>query len=678
MSTAIETSSDGVDFGPIRRVAAIARTDGDRIALRYLDSTCTYRELLTRAQDLVGYLDAHGVRPGDRVPYLGGNSVAFFVAYLATAWLGAIFVPVNPRLTAAELGYILADCAPRAAVTEPQRREVAAEVAPALDCALVDAADGRLLSPRVRGVPVPDAVPRAAADAAMLAYTSGTTGRPKGVLLSHGNYAWNCANLDAVVPTAATDCTLVVAPLFHTAPFGCFVLRTLLCGGTTVVSRAFDPERMLEDLVAHQVTTVFAVPAMMQSITRSPRFATADLSRLRVAVIAGASASAELIERFLERDVDLRNGYGLTETLFLTCDPAGQTSVSPGSVGMPLPHTEVRVVDIRSGLPLTVPGATGEVCVRGPNVCAGYWRYPHSAAPAVDADGWFHTGDVGYLDGGGRLFLVDRLKDMIIVGGDNVYSAEVEQALAGFPGLIEIAVVGVPDPMAGEGVAAVVVCADEMTPELAELRRFGVRRLAEYKLPTRILGLPALPRNAMGKIDKTQLRAALRPERPQVRESGNSPATAPDPAGVTARPIRADLSGPPPEVARSRVTAAVAAQVADIVGVRVGSVPPEVSLRDIGLGSLGAVELSRRINAEFGTRLPATAVFDAPTLLALARTVWAQVTAVNPTAPNHLDAVAPRIESTTGSPIPAYIESATNDDLFALLDRHLEDRRHPF
>lgn len=621
MSRTIEEPGAAVDLSPVPQVA---RVDGDLIALRYQGTACTYRQLLSRADDVAGHLGGCGVGRGDRIAYLGGNSVAFFVAYLATAWLGAVFVPVNPRLTATELGYIIDDCEPKATVSEPGHPGVVATAVPSIAC-VVDPATGELLSPAVRVAPAPAPATCVATDIAALAYTSGTTGRPKGVMLSYGNYLWNCANLDLVAPTAPTDVNLVVAPLFHTASFGCFTLRTLLGGGTSVVSRGFDPEQMLDDLVTHRVNTIFAVPAMYQSIARLPRFAAADLSALRTAVVAGAPATAELIHEFLRRGIDLQQGYGLTETLFATCMPAGQGATCPGSAGVPMPNTEVRVVDVRSEVAVQTPDAAGEVWVRGPNVAAGMWR---NSTAAVDADGWFHTGDIGCWDDSGRLFLLDRLKDVIIVGGDNVYSAEVERALARFPGLVDIAVVGVPDRTAGESVLAVLACADDVTPELAELRRFGADRLAEYKLPTRIMVVATVPRNAMGKIDKPAIRAALRSERYEVFgavRSPQAPGAARRESPATASAVRSTLSALSAAAGRRLIAKVVAEHIADIVGVDTAAVEHSGSLTDLGMGSLAAVELCSRINVVFDLSLSPATLYDFPTLPTLARALWARV-----------------------------------------------------
>ncbi|MQY25791.1 AMP-binding protein [Nocardia aurantia] len=712
------------ELSPAARVDTLAAQTGRRVALVYEGSTYGYAALADQARRLAAVLAAGGTTEGDRVVYLGGNSVTFLTTFLAAARLGAVFVPVNSRLTAPEVAIVLSDCAPHTLVTEPEYRPVAEAASPG---------SARLLS--VPGDPAATAgeappspwetLPAAAGPApepvhcgpdriAMLAYTSGTTGRPKGVELTHGNLWWNGVNQDMVATSAPLDVTLVVAPLFHTAPLGSFALRTLMRGGTVVLRRGFEAGSMLADLETYGVTTVFAVPAMFAAVAAHEGFAAADLSALRTAVTAGAPAPASLIERYRERGIALQQAYGLTETLFAAYLPADRIATHSASVGLPLPYTEIRIVDPAGdlagagGLP---PGERGEVCVRAPTVARGYRGKPEATAE-VFADGWFRTGDIGYLDPDGYLYLVDRRKDMIIVGGDNVYSAEVEQVLARFPDVEDVAVVGVPDEHEGESVVAIVTgraapgpTGPRARPALAELRRFAESELARYKLPTRVVHADRIPRNAMGKLDKPVIRAALADRDESVFDAAAAPAptpaaeAAPAPASVAdpAAPWLYTLAALPPDEQYRLVFDAVVAGIARTIRGGRAVVAPEDRLQDIGLGSLAAVELARRLGDTLRLRLPSTTLFDHDSVDALVRHLTARVVAGN-TRPAVLDRLtdferavrdAPadpavraelrirlrgalnRLAADEGPLVPAPAGTPTDRDLFALLDAEL-------
>ncbi|HEU4534826.1 MAG TPA: AMP-binding protein, partial [Polyangiaceae bacterium] len=419
---------------------------------------------------LAAVLSAGGVGRGDRVSYLGLNSPTFLATYLASAWVGAIFLPVNFRLSAEEVHKILADAGVHTRVAEAGHARVAEAATGRLDVRrlLVDddpndpaegAPDSRWesLSRLVAAASErPEPLPCGQDDPGLLVYTSGTTGRAKGVPLTHGNLWWNCVALDTAAGRRTDDVNLVVAPLFHTAPFASFALRTLTRGGTNIIRRAFEAGQALADLSSYRVNTFFAVPAMYRAIARAPGFASADLSALQVAVTAGAPAPPQVIAEYADRGVLLQQAYGLTEVLFATCVPAFKTREKLGSVGVPLPFVEIRLTKPGTDEPITEPGVPGEVCIRSPSATKGYFQNPEATALAFTAERWFHSGDIGQLDPDGFLFIVDRAKDMIIVAGDNVYSGEVERVLAGFPGVGEVAVVGVPDGTWGEVVVAAV------------------------------------------------------------------------------------------------------------------------------------------------------------------------------------------------------------------------------
>lgn len=491
-------------------------------AVIYEDQEVSAGELSRTAAEFAAGLAERGLRRGDRIAYLGFNSVTFFQTLFAAAHLGAVFVPVNFRLAADEVRHILNDCGAHTVVVEeghreltesvmhdtPARCHVLADTDPQCPAAAAPAAVwtplSELLSP---GRPTREPVALYEDDLAVLMYTSGTTGRPKGVMLTHGIVWWNAVNVDSVVDTRSDDVNLAVAPLFHIGGLNALTLRTLLRGGTVVLRRGFDPEQCLRDLVRHRVNSLFAVPAMYAVLARVPGFAEADLTALRAAIVAGAPVPPQLVKDYAERGVLLQQAWGLTETApFATYLPAGLTVRKAGSAGAPMPYTEVRLVDPVTGATIEEADTRGEICARGPNVTTGYWNNPDATRAAFDDAGWFHSGDIAHRDEDGCYYIVDRLKDMIISGGENVYPAEVERVLDSYPGVLDAAVIGVPDTKWGETVLAVLACEAGTSPTLEEVRAFAGRHLARYKLPTRVLVAEQLPRNASGKLVKSELR----------------------------------------------------------------------------------------------------------------------------------------------------------------------------
>ncbi|MCN9241138.1 long-chain fatty acid--CoA ligase [Streptomyces sp. RY43-2] len=508
-----------VDLNPAAAIARNARHQGDTVAVRYEGGDLTYARLDDRSARLATVLAQGGVADGDRVAYLGLNSGAFLVTMLAAFRLGAVFVPVNYRLAEPELERVLHGSGATVVVCEEGHRESVERVRERTHLTrflLVDddpeaptpgAAGWEPWSPLLEtALPTPALAVKHADDAAILMFTSGTTGAPKGVVLTHGNAWWNAVNVELRLDTRRGDVTYAAAPLFHIGALNSFVLRTLVRGGTVVVRRAFDPQTCLDDVVTHRVNSMFGVPQMFGALARVPGVFEQDLSHLRAVVVAGAPVPPSLIEQYAAHGVLLQQAWGLTETApFATHLPAERTLDKIGSAGIPMPFTEVRVVDTVTQEPLK-PGEPGEIVVRGPNVTAGYWNNPEATRAAFDDEGWFHSGDIGHLDEDGFLYIVDRLKDMIISGGENVYPAEVERVLAAMPGVHDVAVVGVPDEQWGETVAAVVTVADPEAITLEDIRAYAAGQLARYKLPRRLTLVPALPRNTSGKLDKTVIR----------------------------------------------------------------------------------------------------------------------------------------------------------------------------
>ncbi|MGQ0772996.1 MAG: AMP-binding protein [Pseudonocardiales bacterium] len=622
------------DLSPARAVHKLSQHSPDRIAIVYENRSISYGELAGAVGRLARVLADGGVGRGDRVAYIGLNSPTLLSTLLAATWIGAVFVPVNFRLAADEVRQVLDDSSAHTLVVEPGHRalvDLIADQIPARWLLLVDddpavPVEGELgpswasLSSAVAAAVRPgDPQPCHDQDVAMLAYTSGTTGRAKGVAISHGSLWWNSANLDCVADTRTDDVHLVVAPLFHTAPLGCFTLRSLVRGGTNVVRRSFDAAQTLADLGELRVNAFFAVPAMYTAIARLPGFASADLSELRTAVVAGAPAPPALIAEYADRGVVLQQGYGLTETLFSTCLPAAKTRQKIGSVGVALPFTEIRLVEQDTGEELTEPGVRGEVCMRGPTVTQGYWNNAAATAAVFDAAGWFHSGDIGYFDADGFLYIVDRIKEMLIVGGDNVYLAEVESVLVDFPGVLDVAVVGVPDETWGERIVALLSCSDGVLPSLAEIRRFAEPHLASYKLPSRLYAIEAVPRNTMGKVDRNAIRTGL-------TTGAFTPAPISDEAPISDAPSIDSFAGLSPPRQYRLVLQLVTAHLAELLEQPVSAdLAADCKLEDLGLGSLSAVELSNRLSTDTGLQLPTTLIFDYPTVGVLVQYVCAEL-----------------------------------------------------
>ncbi|SDL22128.1 fatty-acyl-CoA synthase [Glycomyces sambucus] len=484
------------DFGIGSWTARRARKTPHKTAVLDPGGRFTYAELHERVHRLARALRGLGVRRGDRVAYLGPNHHAFLEALFATGVLGAVFVPLNTRLAPPELRHCLHDSGAAVLLRDP-----ALPAPPAGRTVMVGPEYEDLLA-GAPGEPIDEAV--GLDDPCVIMYTSGTTGRPKGALLTHGNLTWNAFNVLVDIDLASDETTLCTAPLFHTAGLNMTCLPTLLKGGTVVLEPAFDPERTLKLVRSLRVTYMFGVPVMFAAIARSAAWADADLSSLRRVSCGGAPVPAATIAAYLERGVVFSQGYGMTEAspgvLFL----AGEDSArKAGTAGVPHFFTDVGIVDA-AARPVG-PGERGEVVVHGPNVMREYWDRPEDTAAAF-ADGWFRTGDIASADADGFVSILDRAKDVFISGGENVSPAEVEAALGGHPAVADCAVIGVPDPTWGEVGRAIVVAAEPV--DGAELLAFLRGRLAGYKIPKSVVFTAGLPRSPTGKI----IRRALREE----------------------------------------------------------------------------------------------------------------------------------------------------------------------
>ncbi|GAA0928259.1 long-chain fatty acid--CoA ligase [Kribbella koreensis] len=475
----------------------------------------TFAEVAERVSRLAGALQGLGVRSRDRVGILALNSDRYHEYLLAVPWAGAVLNPVNIRWSPAEIAYSLADCDTRVLFVD----EAFVPLLPTLYSAVPGlrtviylgegpAPDGTLdYESLIAGAqPVADTCLGGDALAGVF-YTGGTTGSPKGVMLSHTNLAtsWLGSAATGCLPTRASR-SLHCAPMFHLAALAVWG-STLLLAGSHVFVPSFKTESVFEAIAAHRVTDVLVVPTMIQLLVDDPRIGEYDLTSLRAVLYGASPIPAAVLERAMRRlpAATFTQAYGLTETapIVTVLTPDDHRNGLLRSAGQAAPHSELRIVDADSN---QVPTATiGEITVRGDHLMAGYWGKPAETA-AVLRNGWLHTGDAGYLDDQGYLYIVDRLKDMIVTGGENVYSAEVENAIARHPAVAQCAVIGVPDTEWGERVHAVVVPAPGQTPTLEDLREHTKTFIAGYKAPRSLDLVEALPVSGAGKILKRELR----------------------------------------------------------------------------------------------------------------------------------------------------------------------------
>jgi fatty-acyl-CoA synthase len=508
----------GLGSWPERRL----RISPDRDALWFEGTTTSHAGFADRVRRTAGALAGLGIGRGDRLAWTGGNHPSALETLYACGQLGAIWVPVNARLTPPEAEYVLAHSGASAVVHGRDHGELADALRDRLPgvrawvAAEPPTTGGGGSLPYAELLAAADPEPRdepvGLEDPCLIMYTSGTTGRPKGAVLTHGNMTWNATNQLLGFDVGPDERTLALAPLFHIGGLNGTVNPTLLRGGCVVVVRRFDPAETLAVIEQQRVTSFFAVPTMLDAMSRQPGFGTRDLSALRTIGAAGAAVPLPTLRTWLARGVTMQQAYGMTEAApGCTVLDSADAERKIGSAGRPVFFTDVRVV--RPDGSEAAVDEVGEVVVQGPNVMAGYWDAPEQTA-AVLRDGWYSTGDAGSLDDEGFLYIRDRYKDMIISGGENVYPAEVESALLELPGVDEAAVIGVPDDTWGEVGLALVVPAPG-APADAEAVRAALReRLAGFKVPRHVRFVDELPKTATGKIRKPDLRARYRSETP--------------------------------------------------------------------------------------------------------------------------------------------------------------------
>jgi malonyl-CoA/methylmalonyl-CoA synthetase len=487
---------------------SLAQRDGS-IALTLADgSEISYGELAVLAGRIARRLDETGVALGDRVVVQVEKSHVAFALYLACLQRGAVFVPLNTGYTMQEVGYFIGDAEPRLVVCAPDRLDAvraAAEPAQPAILTLDETGHGSLTD--APGAPLLDVIARGPDDLAAILYTSGTTGKPKGAMLSHANLGSNARVLMEEWRFTGDDVLLHALPIYHA--HGLFVACNvlLMAGGRMIFLPKFDIDAVLE--VLPQATTMMGIPTFYTRLLAEARLTPGLVHHMRLFTSGSAPLLAETHIEWQERSGHaILERYGMTETGMNTSNPYDGERIA-GTVGLALPGTEVRVVDGESGRELP-RGEIGMIEVRGPNVFGGYWRLPEKTAAEFRSDGFFITGDLGTLDERGYVRIVGRGKDLVISGGLNVYPKEVETEIDALEGIVESAVFGVPHRDFGEAVTAVAVAARGFAPSEAEMLAALAGRLAKFKLPKRIILVAELPRNTMGKVQKAELRRQYR------------------------------------------------------------------------------------------------------------------------------------------------------------------------
>jgi len=523
MRAMTSTAKAVIDFDQMPTLGDIARYHArerpDAVALSFEGRDTSFGEFDRHSDRVAAALIAAGVAKGQRVAFIGKNSDHYFEALIGAAKMGAVMTPIGWRLAPPEAAYIIADSAAPLVFVGPEVIGHAEEVGRLLDRApmVIAMEAGEHAFPLFeawRDAAVPTtAVAIEPDDIAVQLYTSGTTGKPKGAMLSHRNLLsgrrdatearmdWNDWGPD--------DVSLVAMPIAHIGGTG-WGMVGLLNGARGVVAREFDPLKVLDFIERDRISKMFMVPAALQIVVRQPRAREVDFSRLKFIMYGASPIPLDLLRECMEVfGCGFCQQYGMTETcgtiVYLPPedhDPAGTPRMR--AAGLPMPGVELKIID-EAGAALP-PHTVGEVATRSVANMAGYWNLPEATAATIDAEGWLRTGDAGYLDEDGYLFIHDRVKDMIITGAENVYPAEVESAIYGHPDVAEVAVIGIPDEKWGEAVMAIVVLKPGATPDPAGIIAFARGRIAHFKAPKSVDFIDALPRNASGKILRKDLR----------------------------------------------------------------------------------------------------------------------------------------------------------------------------
>lgn len=584
----------------------------DKVALRTAESTYTYSQFEAQIEATASALKWElGVGHGERVAFLSYNCSEFLITLFACARIGALFVPLNSRLTVPEHLYILRDATPKALLLQEAFATLVAPVATALpDCQIVgldfvpnghdygqawDGLHSKARSDEIRDSDTPDVD---AQSPVLIVYTSGTTGYPKGAVHTQNAVQWNAINNLHLNDLTSADHILTVLPLFHVGGFNVQTLPAFYCGATVTLHTGFDPEQTLSAISAVKPTITHLVPSMMRACIESELWDKTDFTSLRTLLTGTTIIPQALCDAFRAKGVQVAELYGATETCPIAIyKRPDYPRDKPTSIGVPALHCTARVVD-SDGNDQPV-GEAGEILIKGPNVMLGYWHAEREAATTQALrNGWYHTGDVGYCDSDGYYFISGRKKNMIIKGGENIYPAEIERLLNAHPDIQESAVVGEPDERWQEIPVAALVARENVQLSVAKMRSFLADNLAAYKIPHRFVLIDALPKNAMGKVQHFRVRKEL-VHGVEIDQQGID-----------------ESNYIPPRTPTEEVLCAIWAEVLGIerVGIR-------NNFFEIGGNSLLATQVFSRVASAFGLNLPLQALFENPTIAQLAERI---------------------------------------------------------
>ena len=675
----------------------------EKVAIVFDEQHWTYAQLETKSLAAANWLSQQGVEAGDRIAIMLPNALSFPVWYYAALRIGAIAVSVSTRLAASEVAFVVEDCGATAFVaSESAMAAIEAELPKVATVRLPVDDVGEPLDASVSLEDHPTTESRIYQadpdEAALILYTSGTTGFPKGATLSHGNVRSNVHAFNHLCNMQSDDRVLLAVPLFHCFGQNALLNSVLNVGGTIVLQQRFDLAQSKQLISDHQITQLYGVPMMFGLLHESCDVK--DLASVNYCFSAAATLPLQTSQAWQKKfGLPIHEGYGLTETSpFATYNH--RIKFKPGSIGMPIDCVEIKIVDPETGEERPT-GEPGEIAIRGPNVMLGYWNRPEETAAAI-RDGWFYSGDIGQLDEAGYLFIVDRVKDMIAIGGLKVFPAEVERVLLDHASVTESAVIGVPDPVLGEQVVAYLVLAEgcDQTAVLEQVQRLAKEHLGNYKVPRQLIAIDSLPRNPSGKVLKTKLRESVNEkisgmaqasgsvhvgltdgyknpkqvlnENPTdgehaQPEANSNPLNTTNSIGLKPASLRSSLAQTHRSEKR-RVTADFICQMVREIGDLDELPVAESSFIETGLDSLAMVSLSAQLQVEVGqaTDLPPTLLFDHPRIDELATLIVAIIEEVDqqkipaPTSDPHSNSGLPANQNSNQTPEP--------DQLFQLRD----------
>ena len=667
-------------------LTATARIQPDHEALAFEGEHFSYAEINRLTAAAAARLSADGIERGDRVALMLPNTPSFAVWYYGALRIGAIAVSISTRLTQSETFYLLEDSGSRCFVISESASESASEADEfeVPDCVrhsyvANDRGDLCDRNPLVTEEPLDaDWLNAEPNDAALILYTSGTTGFAKGATLSHLNVRSNVHAFNHLCDMRTDDRILLAVPLFHCFGQNALLNSALNAGATLILQRRFDLNEARRLIQEQRVTQLYGVPMMFQLLMEA--CSAEELASVRYCFSAAAPLPIQISERWEQKfGQPIHEGYGLTETSpFASYNH--RSHYMRGSIGTPIDCVEMRIVDIESGQPVP-PGSLGEITIRGPNVMLGYWNREADTAEVI-RDGWFHSGDIGRVDETGYFQIVDRVKDMIAVGGMKVYPAEVERILMDHPAVNDVAVIGIPDDVFGEQVVACTVLRDQdeasavHSEDVTEsILQHARRELSNYKVPRSVLSLGELPRNPSGKILKTKLRetAAIQLENSDPAEQSQDGASSQHGRSSSVTPaVLMTTLRQTHEAARVRAATQFVQELVQQIAEIPSPPAPDARFLDAGLDSLMIVEMSQRLQHELGPdrEIPATLVFDYPRVTDLAEFLVGQLAPPETEPPP--DRQSPAKDS-AASQLKADIESLSEDEALSELMKELDD-----